>query len=238
MTAIRAVLFDKDGTLFDYNKTWANWSRRFHLALAHGDVAHSRRLGDAVGFEFDFGAFRPESLLVSETPATIVEALLPHLPGASRMGLLTRMAHLSSSVPQAEATPLKPLMTELAARGLTLGVVTNDLLGPARGHLADAGILELFDGLMACDCGFAPKPAPDMLQAFADRVGHAPAEIVMVGDSRHDMVAAREAGMRRVAVLTGPADRSQLDPLAEAVLPSIAGLPGWLDREAEARSAA
>jgi phosphoglycolate phosphatase len=50
-----------------------------------------------------------------------------------------------------------------------------------------------------------------------------------VGDSRHDLVAGRAAGMRCVGVLTGLADRADLSPLADAVLPDIGHLPGWLD---------
>ena len=59
-----------------------------------------------------------------------------------------------------------------------------------------------------------------------------PEEVVMVGDSAHDMIAARSAGMHRVAVLTGVATRAQLEPLAQAVLPSVADLPRWLDARA------
>ncbi len=52
----------------------------------------------------------------------------------------------------------------------------------------------------------------------------------MVGDSTHDLAAAREAGFRAVAVLTGPADFAELAPLAEAVLPDIGHLEDWLAR--------
>lgn len=238
MHKIDAILFDKDGTLFDYHKTWANWSRTFLLDLAAGNAALARDLGHAVGFEFDYNAFRGESLIVTRTPPEIAEALLPLLPGASMAGILTRMARLSAEVPQAEATPLLPLMLELGSRGLKLGIATNDLMGATTAHLEEAGIAAVFDGVIACDSGYAPKPAPDMLYAFSELTGVDPARTLMVGDSVHDMTAARSAGMRRVAVLTGAADRNLLDPHAEAVLPSIARLPKWLDCHVEGRDAA
>ncbi len=50
----------------------------------------------------------------------------------------------------------------------------------------------------------------------------------MVGDSLHDLLAARAAGMVGVAVLTGLADRATLEPMAEAVLETIADLPDWI----------
>jgi phosphoglycolate phosphatase len=229
MAKIRAILFDKDGTLFDFHRTWANWSRGFLRDLAGGDDRLARRLADSVGIDLDAAAFARDSILVSHTPQEIAAALLPHLPGASLAGIVTRMSAMSAGVPQAEATPLVPLMDDLVQRGLKLGVVTNDLESPARAHLREAGIDGAFDRVIACDSGFAAKPAPDMLLAFCEMIGLEPREVVMVGDSPHDMVAARAADMHRIAVLTGVATRTQLEPLAQAVLPSIAALPRWLD---------
>lgn len=238
MAAIKAILFDKDGTLFDFHRTWANWSRGFLLDLSGGDMRLAQVLAASVGFDLDGPAFRRDSILVSHTPQDIAMALLPHLPGASLAGIVTRMSALSAAVRQAEATPLVPLMEELRHRGLMLGVVTNDLEAPARAHLRDAGVDAAFARIIACDSGFAAKPAPDMLLAFCEMVGLDPDAVVMVGDSPHDMVAARAAGMHRVAVLTGTASRAQLEPLAQAVLPSVAGLPRWLDARMAALFAA
>ena len=52
----------------------------------------------------------------------------------------------------------------------------------------------------------------------------------MIGDSLHDLHAARSAGMVAVGVLTGLASRADLAPAADIVLDSIADLPDWLDR--------
>ncbi|WP_193141590.1 HAD family hydrolase [Meridianimarinicoccus sp. MJW13] len=238
MRQIKAILFDKDGTLFDFNKTWANWSQKFLMHLAADDLVRARRLGDAVGFDIAAGMFRKDSILVSATPHDITDALLPHLPGAMKSNILRLMSRLTAEVPQAEATPLEPLLSELIGRGLVLGVVTNDTLEPTRRHLQEFGVTEAFAMVLASDSGFAAKPAPDMLLAFSETVGLDPAEIVMIGDSSHDLVAARAAGMPSIAVLTGIADRAQLEPLADAVLPSVAGLPGWLDQRCPTRSAA
>ena len=52
--------------------------------------------------------------------------------------------------------------------------------------------------------------------------------MVMVGDSLHDLVAGRAAGMQTVGVLTGPACRDELAPCADVVLPDIGHLTTWL----------
>lgn len=51
----------------------------------------------------------------------------------------------------------------------------------------------------------------------------------MIGDSTHDMVAGRAAGMVCVAVLTGLATNRDLEGHADVVLRDIGGLPDWLD---------
>lgn len=58
----------------------------------------------------------------------------------------------------------------------------------------------------------------------------------MVGDSTHDLIAGRAAGMVTVAVLTGMADAATLSPHADVVLPHIGHLPEWLD-QLQARAA-
>jgi phosphoglycolate phosphatase len=53
----------------------------------------------------------------------------------------------------------------------------------------------------------------------------------MVGDSAHDLTAGRAAGMGTIAVLTGLAKASDLEPFADLVLPDIGYLPNWLGLE-------
>jgi len=67
-----------------------------------------------------------------------------------------------------------------------------------------------------------------MCLAFTRALGLDPARVAMVGDSRHDLVAGRAAGMRTVGVLTGLAGSADLAPLADVVLADIGALPGWL----------
>jgi phosphoglycolate phosphatase len=50
----------------------------------------------------------------------------------------------------------------------------------------------------------------------------------MVGDSLHDLAAARTAGMAGVGVLTGIAGRETLEAAADVVLGSVAELPDWI----------
>jgi phosphoglycolate phosphatase len=67
-----------------------------------------------------------------------------------------------------------------------------------------------------------------MALAFARFLGAEPSQIVMVGDSRHDLDCAKVAGAIAVAVLSGPAERNALEPHADFVIDHIGDLPGLL----------
>ncbi|QLP98452.1 MAG: HAD family hydrolase [Rhodoblastus sp.] len=53
-------------------------------------------------------------------------------------------------------------------------------------------------------------------------------EVGLVGDSRHDLETARAAGAVAIGVLSGPASRASLEPLADYLLPDISALPTFL----------
>lgn len=229
MAEFDAILFDKDGTLFDFHATWGNWAKRFLLDICAGDERRARGLAAAAGFDFDRARYLPNSPLIASTPGQIAACLIPHLPEFTSGLLIERMNALAAEAEQVEAAPLAPLLDGLRRRALKLGVVTNDSVASTVAHLERSGVDEHFDRMLGCDSGFLPKPEPDMLLAFCEYVDVEPENVAMVGDSPGDLIAARRAGMSPVAVLTGPVGRDMLEPFADMILPSIAELPGWLD---------
>ncbi|MFZ3581515.1 HAD family hydrolase [Loktanella sp. DJP18] len=229
---IRAIIFDKDGTLFDFNATWGAFVRTLLVAETGGDPALLRRLAAALGYDLATNLFLPGSVVIAE-PTNVVARVVADVTGQWDVAALTaRMNDISTTVPQMPAADLPALMTALRARGLTLGVVTNDAELPAIRHLEDAGIVDELAFVAGYDSGFGAKPGPGQLLAFCAATGIAPADCAMVGDSTHDLAAGRVAGMVCIGVLTGPAARDDLVPHADAVLVNIDGLPDWLNANA------
>ena len=224
---IDGLLFDKDGTLFDFRVSWGRWAQDFLTRIAT-DRPHARRLGKAIGYDLETGSFAPDSPVIAATAADIAAALAPELPGATVEDLTDRIDASAGVAPMSEAVPLRPLLSTLRGRGLRLGVATNDSEVPARQHLANHGITDCFDFIAGYDSGHGAKPGPGMCLAFASQLGLVPSRVAMVGDSRHDLEAGRAAGMRTIAVLTGIARREDLEPHADVVLPNIGAIPGWL----------
>lgn len=232
MARIAGIVFDKDGTLFDFLATWGAWCREVLDAESRGDSGLRAQMAEALGYDPGTGRFRPDSIVIGHTSGEVAAAILPFLPGETQEGLLARLDARAAAAPQRPAAPdLAALLAGLRARGLRLAVATNDTEAPARAHLRHAGIEGAFDFIAGYDSGHGGKPGPGQLLAFAGAFGLAPAACAMVGDSLHDLRAARAAGMVAVGVLTGFATAADLAPMADAILPSVADLPAWVDAQ-------
>jgi phosphoglycolate phosphatase len=220
---IRAVIFDKDGTLFGFNATWGAWTRGMIVSEAK---EKADEMADLLGYDMDAGVFRQGSIVIAETVSVVADAMLTLLPGQDKAALIARMKEATKHVPQVEPVPLRPVLRTLRDMGLVLGVATNDAEGPARANIAH--VADMFGFVAGFDSGFGGKPAPGQLHGFCAATGIAPADCIMVGDSLHDLHAGRAAGMGCVGVLTGPAPRSELEPDADVVLRTIGDLPDWI----------
>ncbi|MCY4303500.1 MAG: HAD family hydrolase [Aestuariivita sp.] len=226
---ISAVLFDKDGTLFDFNKTWSAWAVSFLLKIADGDQILAKKLGAIIGFNFENRHFSEDSVVIAGTPKDITDALRPFFSATKLKRIYNLINQSANNTAQVEAVPLVPLLDSLKERGLVLGVATNDSEQSAYSHLSLAGILNRFSFIAGYDSGFGFKPHPEQLLAFCNEVNIFPNAAIMVGDSTFDLIAGRNAGMKTVGVLTGMADTDTLKPYADVILPDIGGIPDWID---------
>ena len=229
MTTIRGIIFDKDGTLFDFVSTWESWAQAFLRRISR-DQAHAKDMGAAIGFDTKTATFAPHSIVIAGTPGEVADVLLKHLDGWSKRELLSVLNEEAAIAPQQQAVPLHPFLTGLRAAGYQLGVATNDAEAPARAPLNVSGVEHLFDFIAGFDSGFGAKPQAGQLNAFCAHTGLGPEQVMMVGDSTHDLIAGRNAGMLCVGVLTGLASRGTLEPHADFVLDNIGHLPAALKK--------
>ncbi len=226
---ITAAIFDKDGTLFDFRESWGAWTQLLMEELC-AQGADEPTLSRLLGFDRPTKTFAPDSIVIAATTHEIAEQVTP-ATAQSFDQVYRLMNDLAERAPMVPAVALDPVLRGLKARGLVIGLATNDTEVPARAQLGRAGVLEMFDFVAGCDSGWGGKPAPGQLNAFAQKFGLDPRRVVMVGDSKHDLVAAKAAGMRAVAVLTGIATRADLAPFADVVLQDIGELDAWIDAQ-------
>lgn len=222
---VDAIIFDKDGTLFDFSATWDQWAAQMIAELSEGDAEIAQNIARAIRFDQDACAFLPDSPVIAGTNREAAEAVASGMVAPDVDAIEVHLMRGAAEAPLAPAVPLAPYLAGLRARGVKLAVMTNDTEYGAHSHLNAAGVADLFDHIIGFDSGHGAKPQARPLLALAEMMGTDPAHTVMVGDSTHDLIAGRAAGMQTVAVLTGLAGAAELAPYADHVLADIGHLP-------------
>ena len=114
-----------------------------------------------------------------------------------------------------------------------MACVTNKSAEFALPLLDRLGIGHFFATVVGGECAPNPKPAPDALLLCAERLGMPIRHGLMVGDSRNDVGAARNAGCPVVCVPYGYNHGYDIrDAQPDAIIASIADLPALLGKAA------
>ena len=232
MAGIKGILFDKDGTLIDFDRTWFEVADLMALKAANGSRSRADHLLIEAGFDFGTRRFKADSIFAAGTNADVIALWYPGQSPAERQATIDEYDRFVGE--NAAAKPyglpgVKDAIALLHRQGYKMGVATNDSTRGAERTLAALGMAQLFDAAYGYDAVANPKPAPDTVRAFCDLTGCKPAELAMVGDNRHDMEMARAAGVgMAVGVLSGNGTAETLSPLADILIESVADLPGLL----------
>ena len=231
---LKGVLFDKDGTLIDFNSTWIPVYRRAVTMVARmaGLPGIEDRLLSAAGYDAASNRCTATSPLAAGTTPEIA-AIWGRETGLDAARLQHELETAFNAGAPELAAPVKDLhavLHRLEARGLTLGVATMDSRASADATLARLCIDRHFSFICGYDSGHGQKPGRGMVDAFCAHAGLQPADIVLVGDTPHDLEMGRAASVGKVVgVLTGSSTAEQLELLSDAVIPGVAELEQLLD---------
>ncbi len=102
------------------------------------------------------------------------------------------------------------LLAELVQRGIKLALVTSKHQASSLRALQLLGLTGIFEVLVCADNVARHKPDPLPVYQALEQLGSQASRAVFVGDSPHDMVSGRRAGVRTAAACWGPFSRAQL----------------------------
>ena len=232
---VRLMIFDKDGTLFDFHHMWGTWSARLlQLAVAGRDDEERlyQVLCESLGYDTHTDRVLHDSPLsvapTADLPLTIATVLYGQGFGWAEAKKLADLAlerrgteiDLAASV--RTIGDVAGFFRRLRQAGIRIAVVTTDERLITEPMLELGGIADMVDFIACSDDGLSIKPAPDAVLAACKHTGIAPLETIVVGDNTADMQMGRHAGVRLcVGVLSGVAGVGDLDSYADVVLDSI-----------------
>lgn len=234
-SAVKAILFDKDGTLIDFNGTWHELYKSLALEVAGGDERRADYLLEIGGYDSASHSFIAGSELAAGTTPGIVRLWLPDANEQEFAFWRARLDRAFIEEGPVAAVPVAGLhetIDTLFAAGIKLAVVTNDLEQSAENTLVRFGIRDKFVAVLGYDSVTNPKPHAEPVHKFCREAGLTPDQVLVIGDNSHDIEMARNAGAGyAVGVLTGTGTHEVLSENSDAVLGSIADLPAWLGIE-------
>lgn len=127
----------------------------------------------------------------------------------------------------------------LATRGHPIGIVTAKIQQGARRTLAHTGLLPLVHAIVGADSCANAKPHPEPVLVALAALGASPSEAILIGDSPHDIAAAKAAGARGVGALWGACGREALAAAgADELLADVREVPALVESLERARAAA
>ncbi len=233
---LAGILFDKDGTLFDFRGSWlaAYHGVALELAeLAGHDRAFAQELLRVAGYDPASDRFRDDSPLLWAACEEVAALWDRHVGlGTGRTEEIV-VRHFGDHVryPPVPVGDLPALLKGLRLRGYRIGLATMDHERNARRTLDRLGIADAFGFVAGSDSGLGRKPEPGMVYGFCERCHIPPERVMVVGDSYADMEMARNAGCGlAVAVRTGATPLAVLRRSADHVIESVQRLGDLLDR--------
>jgi phosphoglycolate phosphatase len=202
---IRAVAFDLDGTLIDTAPDLGAAANEMLRILGRPSLPQSlmpRLIGAGIS------EFVERVLAASGAGMPLTPSLRAGAEALFRKLYRQHLFDRSCVYPGVRHT-----LQWLASAGRSLVCITNKEHRFAARLLEAADLLQFFQYIFCADLAEDRKPSPNLLFKACARLAIKPHELLYVGDSRADIIAAHAAGCRVTAVTYGYQDARSLDEL-------------------------
>ncbi len=213
MKRYAAVLFDWDGTVMDSTHSIAS-SIQLACADLELPVPSIQQASWVIGLSLESALYRAVPDLTAEQ--------MPQFLERYRFHFLQRDPHIKLF------DGILPFLGELRGRQIALGVATGKSRQGLDRVLQQVSLTTFFDATRCAD-ETRSKPDPEMLHQLLGELMLDPEQVLMVGDTSHDIHMAANAGMDSVAVTYGAHDPGTLAQAQPTVMvDSVAQMRDWV----------
>lgn len=241
----QAIIFDKDGTLIDFDAMWGGWVV-FLAEQLHGiSGLHVREpLCLAMGYDDANKKVLAHGKLAA-TPMSQLYRLTVEV--MQTLGLTAeqaeRVVEQGWCIPDPvllakQFTDTRDLFYKLHTQKIKLAIATTDDRAPTQAMIEAFDIEEYLSTMVCADDGIPAKPQPDMVLTICERMNVEPSKVMVVGDTTADLKMARAAGAGLVVgVLSGVSASSDLIHYADVLIESVDELHIYVEALAEHEAA-
>ncbi len=211
---IKAIVFDKDGTLLDYDRFWIPVAEKAILQLLKSKALEAASCNELMKSIGAYDGIR--GILCYGTYADIANAINKKLSRNELFSPSEAAAAFENATESGELAPtcddIVSLMKNLKSNGYTVAMVTSDNEKMARFCLEKLGIIDYFDKIIFDDGIHPPKPDPYHMNSLCREMNISPNEVLMVGDTLTDMRFAENSGTHFMGVAKDSASADILRP--------------------------
>ena len=224
---VKAILFDKDGTLTNIDNLWIEPTEMVIRKILKQHIKENSTVSIEQMLELlgiVQGEIVPNSVIASGTVEDMLDEIGKYFP-IDKVSLYNEvledfrqylLAHPDMIVPIGDVAFL---ISKLKNKGIKVGVVTNDSYVPTKTIFEILKVWHLFDFVATPD-DYAAKPEAASLIGASQQLGVALEEIFYVGDSYLDMAYAKHCG-GGIGVLSSGSDVQKMKEESVLVLDSV-----------------
>ncbi|MBR2476750.1 MAG: HAD family hydrolase [Clostridia bacterium] len=224
------ILFDKDGTLLDFEKYWIKilyTATESTLNSLNVDLGIADKIYPAIGV-VDGVADISGPYCQGDIALTVdiyYDIISSHGYNIDRNEFNSTLAsafreNYSAGELTGNCEDVRGFLMNLRSSGIKVALVTADDTHSTKECLAQAGIEDCFDRIFVADGGYPGKPDPYIINMVCEEEGIEKDEMLMVGDTVKDMLFAQNGGIRAIAIAKSETNRRILEPYAVAVVDS------------------
>lgn len=225
---IKAILFDKDGTLLKFSDIWVDSIVKY---LSKKNLNHDdkKKLFKKIGVK-ENNEVEENSILSSETVEDLALIFSEFMDESQEEiykdiddFLLEFLKENKSEIK--ETCDLKSLFTDLKNRGIIIGLFTSDNYRQAKYSMEYLNLDSFIDFYASADL-YEKKPATESLEIFKKKYSLRDQEIIIVGDSKVDMIFGKDT--LKLGVLCGTGSREMLERYTENIAEDPRGVLKFL----------
>jgi phosphoglycolate phosphatase len=239
LSKIKGILFDKDGTLIDFNSIWIPVIKELVNEVCcelkcNEDENIKKKLYNSIGVIN--GKVDSKGVYASKTASDLANCFISVFEDNNikiaekeifKQSIISKLNYLASDENREinSIGNIEELFKKLKEVGIYIGISTADTKESTENSLKKLGVYKYFDFIGADDGYFKSKPEPHLFNEFCRINKLQSNEVAVIGDTIIDMNFGKNSNAGLViGVLSGVSEKEELKELADEIITSVESL--------------